>query len=207
MSPDPIALALGLRLQAVAQRMEHVTQQYDLAPEFLGILQRIIHLPHKLLSIPAAQGAPLRPQDRFLWSVPVIITHAVAAGGTDPQTPRERWEAVIGMAAGAEFLGLATDILDDVQDGDNADIRQLGTPVALNSVMTLWEMAHAALGDDHLTAAVQNRLLRELATALIHAGNGQFLDLAFEERHHVTVDEALAMTAMKIGRADEPVIR
>jgi geranylgeranyl pyrophosphate synthase len=199
MFPDTIAPAVGLRLQAVAQHMEHILQQFELDPEFLALLQQALHLPNKLLSIPAAQGQPLRRQDRYLWSVPVIVTHAVVAGVADPQAPAMQWQAVVGMAAGAEYLGLATDLLDDIQDGDNAFIQHLGLPVALNCVMTLWEMAHAALNDAHLTIATQNCLLQELVAALIHAGNGQYLDIAYEQRQHVTVDEAMSMTTMKSG--------
>ncbi|HKD75011.1 MAG TPA: polyprenyl synthetase family protein, partial [Ktedonobacterales bacterium] len=94
---------------------------------------------------------------------------------------------------------LALDLIDDLQDGDGAFAQQLGLPLTLNVALALLEMAHVALHDEHIAAEAQARVQGTFAGAVVRATGGQYLDIAFERRRQVSVDDALEMTALKSG--------
>jgi geranylgeranyl diphosphate synthase, type I len=197
--PPEVAAELGRRLQVVAQHMQHILLQYHLPSAFTALLRQALKQPGKLLGTSAARGQPLCAGEGNLWALPVIVAHAAVAGADQVAAPRTHWRAIAGVAAGAEFLGLALDLIDDLQDGDGMLAQRLGLPLTLNVALALQEMAHAALHDNHIAAEAQARVQGAFASAVVRATGGQYLDIAFERRRQVTVDDAMEMTVLKSG--------
>jgi len=140
----------------------------------------------------AATGKRLRP---------LLCLLACAAVGGDPGRAAP-------AAAGLELLHNFSLIHDDIED-DSPTRRHrptlwklFGMPMACNAGDGMFSLAHGAfhrLGRHGVPAAAVLEALRifgEMCTALTE---GQFLDMAFEARLDVTVDEYFAMIRGKTG--------
>lgn len=197
--PAPIAAELGRRMRLVARRMNGVIQRQGFPPAFLVYLRQALRDPGKLLVTRAAAGKPVVEGDQRLWALPVVLAHAAVSGTDLPEAPMATWRDVAPAAAAAEFLGVALDIIDDLQDGDGALAQQLGVPIALNVALALLGLTHAALADPQVPAEQRGSLHEIFATDLLAATGGQFLDLAYEERSHISMASAVEMTERKSG--------
>lgn len=197
--PALIAAELGRRLRLVARRMNGVIQRQGFPPAFLVYLRQALREPGKLLVTRAAAGKPVVEGDQRLWALPVVLAHAAVSGTDLPDAPMATWRDVAPAAAAAEFLGVALDIIDDIQDGDGALVQELGIPIALNVALALLGLTHAALADPQSPAEQRGPLHEIFATDLLTATGGQFLDLAFEERSHISMASAVEMTERKSG--------
>ncbi len=167
----------------------------------MGALRR----PGKLLGRPVMQGALLDVGDLKGWVLPVLLA-ATAAVGTQtaalPDLSTSFWQRACAVAAAAEFLGAALDVIDDVQDGDDPFVQQVGIPLALNTGVALLEMAPLALGRARAAGwppALADAALETLHTSILTSLGGQFLDLHFERLHEVTEEQVIEMTGQKSG--------
>ncbi len=126
------------------------------------------------------------------------------------------WERALPAAAALELLHNFSLIHDDIQDGDQQRHHR-------PTVWALWGQAQAINAGDAAFAlsGVAVEGLREqgyptemvlaiwqlLNTAALRLVEGQYLDLAFEQRLDVTVDEYLAMIARKTGALIEVAVQ
>src|SRR5262249_42104468 len=105
-----------------------------------------------------------------------VLACCAAAGG--------RWSMALPAAVAAEFLALALDLLDEIEDDDPSPLRErYGAPIVVNCSTALLGMAGLAVA--HLTsrAVPPDRILRcqkALARAVTTAAGGQHLDLSAE---------------------------
>ena len=118
------------------------------------------------------------------------------------------WQRALPAAAALELTHNFSLIHDDIQDGDQQRHHR-------PTVWTIWGQAQAINAGDAAFAlsGIAMEQLREsgyapetilavwqlLNAATLRLVEGQYLDLAFEERGDITVDEYLAMIARKTG--------
>lgn len=147
------------------------------------------------------RDAQLQPasQRTGKWIRPVMCLLACEAAGGD-------WEWAIPAAAALELTHNFTLVHDDIQDGD---VERRGRP----TVWKLWGIPQAINVGDGLFILARIALYRleryefDLATiqhvyrvydeACLRLAEGQYLDIDFEQRLDVSVDEYLAMIAGK----------
>ncbi len=126
------------------------------------------------------------------------------------------WERALPAAAALELTHNFSLIHDDIQDGDQQRHHR-------PTVWALWGQAQAINAGDAAFAlsGIAMEHLREgiypaetilavwqlLNTATLRLVEGQYLDLAFEERFDISVDEYLAMIARKTGALIEAAIQ
>jgi geranylgeranyl diphosphate synthase type I len=141
---------------------------------------------------PQALGKAVRPT--------LCLLACEAVGGT--------WQRALPAAAALELIHNFSLIHDDIQDGDQQRHHR-------PTVWAIWGQAQAINAGDAAFAlsGVAIEQLREqgypaetsltvwqlLNTATLRLVEGQYLDLAFEQRTDITVDEYLAMIARKTG--------
>lgn len=112
-------------------------------------------------------------------------------------------EVALPGSIAMELSALAADIFDDIQDQDNDDLpwRQIPTANAMNLAICLSMLSYEALStlpDDR-----DNRLYREVNQILSHmwitASDGQFQEVLFDTREHVTLDQYFELVKRKSG--------
>ncbi|HET7814272.1 MAG TPA: polyprenyl synthetase family protein [Candidatus Baltobacteraceae bacterium] len=138
---------------------------------------------------PARQGKRLRPR--------LLLTVARAEGGSE--------DAALDAAAAIEILHNYSLVHDDIEDGD--ELRHgrktlwavYGIPQALNAGDALCALSFLVLmraGNFHRDERVL-QMVRSLHEAHATMCDGQSLDLAFERREHVALEEYHGMIAAK----------
>jgi geranylgeranyl diphosphate synthase type I len=126
-----------------------------------------------------------------------------------------QWRRALPAAAALELTHNFSLIHDDIQDGDRQRHHRA-------TVWTVWGQAQAINAGDAAFAlsGLAMEQLRELGcpaettlavwqllnTATLRLVEGQYLDLAFEERVDISVDEYLAMIARKTGALIEAAV-
>jgi len=149
------------------------------------------------------EGQALDTQDFRLWPLLALLAATSAASSASPAyLPRSFWRRACAMAAAAEFLGVALDVFDDIQDGDNPLIQQAGTPLALNAGLALLELAPLAMNQARSAGwpdAIADAALEIMHGHIITATIGQFRDLQFERIKTVTEVQVMEMTEQKSG--------
>lgn len=147
----------------------------------------------------------LGADDLRIWGLLALLTAASAAQAQPATLHRcsaAFWRRAVVSAAAAEFLGAALDLIDDVQDGDSPFVAHVGTPIAVNAGLTLLQLSLGVLdrgreaGWSYAAYAQGVFILNSLVLTSL---GGQFLDLAFERRSHVTLEQAMTMTEQKSG--------
>jgi geranylgeranyl pyrophosphate synthase len=197
--PEPDGAQVRERLIAAAHYQTDLIAQYTLPTELGNVVQAALHQPGKLLNSPAIAGEmPLRRADASIWSLHVLLMHAATAH-CDGDSPPSDWGHVVPIAAAAELLGVALDVFDDVQDQDGALLNTYGAPMMINGAMAMRELAQAALGDACIPAALRMSLHQAFTSDTLRAIGGQALDVAFERRERVSLDDAVEMTERKSG--------
>jgi len=148
---------------------------------------------------PQVQGKRIRPL--------LTLLTCSAAGGD--------WRAALPAAAAVELLHNFSLIHDDIQD--NSPLRRgrptvwkmWGIPQAINAGDSLYTLAYSAIQDlaettDPATTLTAGNLLQQTCLALTR---GQFLDIDFENRSDVSLEEYWLMidgkTAALIGASTE----
>ncbi len=139
------------------------------------------------------------------WTLPVLLT-AVSASSTQVSSlsnlSKSFWLRAGGAAAAAEFVGAASDIIDDIQDGDSPFVQRVGMPFALNIGIAFLELAPLALKracNVGWPPALADTALEYLHTSIIRSLGGQFLDLLFEKMRNVSEAQIIEMIEKKSG--------
>ncbi|HHS97737.1 MAG TPA: polyprenyl synthetase family protein [Chloroflexi bacterium] len=118
------------------------------------------------------------------------------------------WEQALPAAAAVELLHNFSLIHDDIEDRD--DVRRgrptvwalWGVPQAINAGDALFVLAHLAmlrLSGRGVSAETVAEALRVFDRACLRLTEGQFMDIRFEEKEEVGLEEYLAMIEGKTG--------
>ncbi len=138
---------------------------------------------------PAARGKRVRPL--------LVLLTAQAAGGD--------WQAALPAAAAVELVHNFSLIHDDIEDdsplrrGRPTVWRRWGIPQAINAGDGMFTLAHLALLRLRDTCAPETvlRAAEIFHRTCLHLTQGQYLDIAYEQRHDLTVDDYWPMVRGK----------
>jgi geranylgeranyl diphosphate synthase type I len=136
-----------------------------------------------------AQGKRIRPL--------LVLLATAAAGGA--------WQAALPAASAVELLHNFSLIHDDIEDnsplrrGRPTVWRKWGISQAINTGDALYALAHLALGRLAETAAPETTLqaARLFHQTCLHLTQGQYLDLAYQSRSSLSVDDYWPMIGGK----------
>lgn len=191
------------QLRMVGRLVLNEVRASHFPPGFARQLTQALRQPGKLLNSPVIQGELLTARDLRGWVLPVLL--AAAAGTQSPSLDRlapSFWRRARAVAAAAELLGIALDVIDDVQDGDSPFVQRLGMPLALNTGIALLELAPIALNRARSAGwsdAVAHAALETMHASVLTSLGGQFLDLRFEQVSAVSEAQVMEMTEKKSG--------
>lgn len=144
------------------------------------------------------EGRPCDGHDGKMMR-PALCLAAAAAFDTE--------DCALNAAAALELLHAFSLVHDDIEDGDELRRHRPtlwaahGVPLALNAGDSLFALAHRAL-DESVASLPPARTLqarRIFDDACLRMIEGQHLDLQFESREEVSLDEYLAMVRRKTG--------
>ena len=198
-------LLLSKHLRATGHGIVREVRASKFPPTFTHLLMQALREPGKLLASPIMQGELLDRHALRSWSLPVLLTAMSASGiqiSSLADLSKSFWQRAGSVAAAAEFLGAALDIIDDIQDSDSPFVQRIGMPFALNIGAALLELAPLALqrardaGWSHILA---DAALEGLHTSILRSLGGQFLDLRYEKKKNVTEAQVLEMIEKKSG--------
>jgi len=126
---------------------------------------------------------------------PLLCLLACAASGGD-------WKRTVPAAASIEFIHNFSLIHDDIQDASPTRRGRLtvwklwGVSQAINTGDAMFALAHTAmerLSTRDVDDSISLQALRMLDNTSLELTRGQFMDMQFEERDDVSVDDYLAM--------------
>ena len=136
-----------------------------------------------------AQGKRIRPL--------LVLLTTLAAGGD--------WERALPAAAAVELVHNFSLIHDDIQDG--SDLRRgrptvwkiWGMPQAINAGDAMFALAHLAILRLTETASTKITIISSqlLLTTCLELTKGQFLDIGYEDRTDLTIDDYWPMVRGK----------
>lgn len=141
---------------------------------------------------PQPEGKALRP---------TLCLRACEAVGGDPET-------ALPAAVSLEYIHNFSLIHDDIQDGDEFRRHRKtvwaiwGEPVGIvsgNAIFALADLAAARLTERGVAHSISVEVGRALADRYLRMMEGQFLDISYESRQSITVDEYLDMIQRKTG--------
>ena len=143
---------------------------------------------------PEAAGKRIRP-----------LMLLLCASASAPLSASESWQSALPAAAAVELVHNFSLVHDDIQD--NSDKRRgrptawvkWGAPMAINIGDALFVMSNQAIIDlkDHYPAQVVVRAAEILHNTCLDLTRGQFLDMSYEERTELTVEDYWPMVAGK----------
>lgn len=165
----------------VAACVREVLAELPANPEFHALLTDVLALP----------GRALAPVGQAKW-FRFVAEPCAALGG--------EMLAVPYAAVAVEFVLAAADVVDDIADGD-WDSRRSPPGCGVNASFALSHLAQRAL-DRLAVSCPPARLARvraALNTGVVQACAGEDLDLRFETRSDVGVEQAHTMTVWKSG--------
>lgn len=132
------------------------------------------------------------------WAlVPLYLAYELGECGEQP--------AACHAALAVECIVCATDLFDDVMDGDMTPlIRRLGMARVLNVALALISLAQRillTLVDRNFSAVLPFRLLNACQQALLQASSGQRQDLLVEQRsvYAMSQEDCIEIAAAKAG--------
>jgi geranylgeranyl diphosphate synthase type I len=184
LTPYREAIEAGLR-DALTCPFPALTAYYDMMHYHLGWVDA------------AGQSVQTPPGKRLR---PLLCLLACQAAGGD-------WPLALPVAVAVELLHNFSLIHDDIEDGDARRRHRptvwkvWGMPHAINAGDGMFALAHQALQrlatEDGIPADVLVALYRRFDAACLALCHGQFLDMCFETRLGVTVDDYLHMVQSK----------
>jgi geranylgeranyl diphosphate synthase type I len=149
-----------------------------------------------------AAGAPLPTAERARFGGKkmraVLCAQACEAAGGSAG-------AAIPAAAAVELVQNFSLVHDDIEDGDRERRHrptvwvQWGIPQAINAGSSMQALVNAAVLQTRAPAETLLDLLRALTDAMLEMTEGQHLDIAFQSRDDVTVEEYEDMAGRKTG--------
>jgi geranylgeranyl diphosphate synthase, type I len=144
----------------------------------------------------SGEGAGAEAQGKRIRPLLVLLTTAASGGN---------WQSALPAAASIELIHNFSLVHDDIQDG--SDLRRgratvwkiWGMPQAINAGDALFILAHAALSDLKGEFPAETIQLAEILIndACLALSTGQYLDLSYEKRDDVSVEEYWPMVSGK----------
>jgi len=185
---EPLSSLMQTMIPAVEQEMRSVLQAEDKQKDlFYGMMHyHLGWVDENLRAIQVVAGKRIRPL--------ICLLVARAAGG--------QWQQGIPGGAAIELIHNFSLIHDDIQD---ASLTRRGRPTmwqiwganqAINSGDAMFSLSHVALSrmiERGVSADIVVHALRRLDETCVALTIGQYLDMSFENRPEVTVDEYLEM--------------
>ena len=137
----------------------------------------------------AAQGKRIRPL--------LVLLSTAAAGG--------EWQTALPAAAAVELLHNFSLIHDDIEDnsplrrGRSTVWRKWGIAQAINTGDTLYALSHLALSRlaETTSPGIALQAARLFHQTCLHLTQGQYLDLAYQSRHNLRVEDYWPMVGGK----------
>lgn len=127
----------------------------------------------------------------------LVLLSTLAVGG--------KWESALPAASAVELVHNFSLIHDDIQD--NSDLRrgkktvwkEWGSAQAINAGDAMFALAHMALTDLENTASpsISLQAHKILPKACLILTQGQFLDISYEKRNDITIDDYWPMISGK----------
>lgn len=148
---------------------------------------------------PGTRGKRIRPQ--------LVLLTCSAAGGD--------WRKALPAAAAVELVHNFSLIHDDIQDnspmrrGRETVWKRWGIPQAINAGDAMFTLAHLSVlrMEDLNTSELANQAAKTLQLACLDLTKGQYLDLCYESKSNLTIDEYWQMvggkTASLLGACTE----
>lgn len=177
-------------LPAVEQEMQRVLTRLA-APSYEGLRHMLAyHLGWEGEGAgPDAQGKRIRP-------LLVLLSCAAARGD---------WEKALPAAAAVELIHNFSLIHDDIEDnspfrrGRPTVWKRWGIPQAINAGDSMFSLAHLAIHDLQRSLPLEATLMamRKLEETCLLLTQGQYLDISFEARPEVSLDDYWLMIAGK----------
>jgi len=140
---------------------------------------------------PEARGKRIRP-------LLLLLTHEAAGGN---------WRHVLPAAAAIELIHNFSLIHDDIED--NSPLRhgrptvwtEWGIPQAINAGDAMFILAHLAVFriEKYCSKKITLQAAEILQQTCLHLTQGQYLDIAFERQHDLTLEAYWAMVEGKTG--------
>jgi geranylgeranyl pyrophosphate synthase len=199
----PTCLLFSEHLRVVGKRLQDEVQAGPFPPDFADLMAHALRQPGRLLASPVVQGKLLGSRELRGWSLPPLLM-AVAAAGADEASladlPVPIWQRATAVATAAEFLGAALDVIDDVQDGDNPWVEQIGPGQAVLVGLALLQLAPLALRqarENGWSDVITNAALELFHRQILISLSGQYLDLHFEHVSAVEEAQVMEMTQKK----------
>ena len=188
---DTLSAVLARYAALVDTQMRHTLAAYTEPHGFYGMMRyHLGWVDERLEPVAAARGKGLRA---------ALLLLVNGALGGDEAT-------ALPLAAAVELLHNFSLVHDDVEDrGALRHHRptlwaRWGAPLSINAGDGLFALAHLALLDSPLCRAAPDRfigILRQFEETTLRLCEGQHLDMTFESRDEVSVDEYLHMIAAK----------
>ena len=120
-------------------------------------------------------------------------------------TNEEKKQTILPVAAAIELIHTFTLIHDDIMDHDSIRSNvptvhtKWGEPKAILAGDLLYSLAFSCLGMSILDGTIRAKISKELGQVGVDLCEGQFLDLDFESRFDVSINEYLEMIRLKTG--------
>jgi hypothetical protein len=156
----------------------------------------------RLLGRQVMQGHVLKPADLSLWASLSLFTTVSAARiplSALDTLPPAFWQRARAVAASAEVLAAALDLLDDIQDGASGLGQHSGAIQTVGALLQLapllLQSARAAEWPGVAILAAEKRLHE----GILQSMQGQYLDLHYEQLDAILPEQALEMTEKKSG--------
>jgi geranylgeranyl diphosphate synthase type I len=184
---------------------EDLTQNYLSAVEdgLISAVNRVEKignpLLHEMLSYHMGWlGKPTNSESRGKRIRPLLVLFSCSAAGGD-------WINAIPAATAVELVHNFSLIHDDIEDrsslrrGCLTVWKKWGIPQAINAGDAMLTLAHLQLLNlkNNLTISATLRSIEILQHACLHLTQGQFLDLSYEKRDHVSIGDYWSMVAGK----------
>jgi geranylgeranyl diphosphate synthase type I len=136
--------------------------------------------------------APNIPLDRPWPLIPLMVCESICG----------RYEHAIPAAAALQLLQAAGDVFDDIEDADSSDSlsAKLGNPLATNIATTLLilsEKATTRLKERGVADALIIRIINMISSYYTCACAGQHLDLSFNSKMSISLDQYFKVMEMK----------
>ena len=192
-------------LEAVGDALKAVLASYTetFPPTLVQISKMALSTPGKVMAETlvrlTGEGDPTSlPLPR--WPLSVILSYRAALLDGE----RESWREAIPAAVALEIAVAATDILDELADGDPSPIiSAYGPGQAMNTANLMLVVAQQTLLKRGMEQAGERALdaLNALLDVGVQAGVGQHLDMSYSEMgpQEVTLDMSAHATSLKAG--------
>lgn len=151
------------------------------------------------------EGAGAEATGKRIRPLLVLLTTAASSSPTAPLSANETWQSALPAAAAVELVHNFSLVHDDIQDNspkrrgrDTAWVKW-GAPMAINAGDALFVLSNQAIMDlkNDYPAEVVVRAAEILHNTCLELTRGQYLDMSYEERTDLSVEDYWPMISGK----------